>query len=117
MRPIKFRGRHMGKWVYGGIEIRTSNGEVFIGSHLVKSLVDPETVGQLTGLLDKNGKEIYEGDILSWDATGNRRAKNREVIYRDDLCAFHLKDWGFLGGTMRPFEIIGNVWENPELVK
>ena len=72
MRDLKFRGLSKNGWVYGcpvkdkDGEMLFFTGEYFLGGHYVQyeSIeVDPETIGQFTGLLDKNGKEMFDRDI------------------------------------------------------
>lgn len=141
MRKIKFRGKVIysennpyndmdGKWVDGFYIEDLFNGKVesFIFNCPCYFLVNKETVGQFTGLTDKNGKEIYEGDILKYD-TG----KHYVVVYSTEglnsntndlyIGAFMLKDdHGFhelICSVTRPYkyaEIIGNIHDNPELL-
>ncbi len=119
-REIKFRGKRIDnkKWVYGFLADEDYIND--IDSIDLSSIeVDIDTVGQFTGLFDKNGKEIYEGDIIKgFDIT-------IEVWYSEDRACFiaEMKEpqndmVDILGGydTQR-MEIIGNIYDNPDLIK
>lgn len=75
-----------------------------------------ETVMQLTGLNDKNGKEIYEGDIVRTEWTNDDPTDTlieiEPVLFKDG--AFYVGDY-FLNETNDAAEIIGNIYQNPEL--
>ena len=138
MRTIKFRARRKnGKWVVGNFinhfstyfkteerhSIFLPKPENDYGGYWVED-IDPETVGQFTGLVDKNGEWIYEGDIVEWEK---------------DCLMYVVKFWqgmfyasveecneGILGGFPlhaftkyedRECKIVGNIYDNPELLK
>ena len=92
-RQIEFRGKRIdnGEWVYGYyIENKCDNHfiyEVELKGNLVWNIyeVDPSTIGQFTGLVDKNGKRIYEGDVI--------KLEDRYVFvtYDEYLCAYDLE--------------------------
>lgn len=134
MRTIRFRGKRIdnGKWIYGDL-VHDCDGKPIIniegysdrGTAIhYRYLVKPETVGQFTGLLDKNGKEIYEGDILeSKDSTNideeNRVVRN-EVTFKDGAfgiigeitsCLLSFFDYYITDEV-----VIGNIYDNPELL-
>lgn len=127
MREILFRGKtEMSKrWVVGDL-LQFSIGDMCIcenRNHFEKDKygVIPETVGQYTGLTDKNGKKIFEGDIVEGDKKYFTYTHpygkvvydgGQFVISFDDV----LEDIECLGAWANDVEIIGNVHDNPELL-
>jgi uncharacterized phage protein (TIGR01671 family) len=85
-----------------------------------KYAVKEETIGQYTGLTDKNGKKIFEGDILDCKSGLYERCK---VIYNEFCSAFQLEcadgfsDFFLCSINHKGMEIIGNIYDNPELLK
>lgn len=73
--------------------------------------LDEVELMQFTGLLDKNGKEIYEGDIIETRVSGKSGSAIKAVIWNTKYCGFNIKDDEELER-----EIIGNIYENPELL-
>ena len=123
MRQIKFRAKTVNEseWVYG---MTISHGTVDrkrkclffeVAENKWKGVI-PETLGQFTGLTDRNGKEIYEGDILSFP---NDDSADREVIIFEDGC-FQVDDKWFKTALCRIDTheriIIGNIHDNPEMI-
>lgn len=142
MRDILFRGKRIDndEWVYGSFcmdALEQFNGlcgvDGFIRLYdktkckMQTHEVDRETVGQYTGLTDKNGKRIFEGDIVQYH---ERQFDGKDVPVRDAVIyeeggfsvrAYFLNNWlwnSINGNTqLRDVEIIGNIHDKPELLK
>lgn len=130
MRTIKFRGKKQnGEWVYGSLlSFNGVNDSIYYQvkkgreERIEYAYVHPRTVGQFTGLIDKNGKEIYEGDVVSFVIDEHhfygiiKWGSCRACFFigypthsiRLPLCgSFELKE---------TLEVIGNIHDNPELL-
>lgn len=122
MRTIKFRGKtDSGKWCFGYFLHDGQRGRFVITDGLLEiNRVDPDTVGQYTGLKDKNGKEIYDGDILAHNGEPIGYIVDGVRGYCFDVMYFSPKyeeSWSLYGVVVNDFhgdvEIIGNI-HDPE---
>lgn len=143
MREILFRGKREdnGEWVYGYyVKLPDAAGSVCFmhvpagnpDEHNTAHYVAPKTVGQYTGLNDKNGNKIFEGDILSIAQKGDSVGRYFDppikypanVVVKWDLCAWMweviLQEKFYLhfpdAWCHYECEIIGNIYDNPELI-
>jgi uncharacterized phage protein (TIGR01671 family) len=149
MREIEFRGKRKdtGEWVYGGYMNNICHNTVGIwteqddGTSYGHEII-PETVGQYTGLKDRNGVKIFEGDIVQFtywwfDGHESDSILPGEIIYLPGVMSFGLRgvknaDWirhtggeegtsytvpfAFLTFDEADFEVIGNIHDTPELL-
>ena len=134
MREIKFRGKStkFGEWVYGCLTLKTGSPRIaFYNSvgYWIEVEVISETISQYTNLKDKNGKEIYEGDIVEYNDFNSLRTGGHaddkiivgKVIFscgmwmvEENNCSHDLYE-----GLVNDEElgVIGNIYENHELLE
>lgn len=132
MRNIKFRAKAVGsnRWLYGDL---VWTGSQRTEPHIIEdwsadedtaTCVDEHTLGMNTGLFDKNHKEIFLGDILAHDGdvighvVDDVRGYCFDVVYAEPVSTL---TWSLYGVVKNDYdgdvEIVGNVYDNPELVK
>lgn len=140
MREILFRGKRVdnGKWVFGSYAFAPKRkgafGQIISDldqeKHYIVSKTDyeywevcPETVGQFIGLTDKNGKKIFEGDIIKDNGPRIYMIGYNEELMKYAFLYYHkeLKNiycGGFVSKTDgKSIEVIGNIHDNPELLE
>ena len=138
MRIIKFRGQTKDKgpqwtylepvkWVYGNLQCPSVDGVGYFMWDKVDGCsyqveVDSETIGQFTGLYDKDGKEIYEGDILAFDDSYGDFKDDLEVRFVRGVFAFlwngDLDDECPINSPTHEWaRVVGNIHDNGELIK
>ena len=127
MREILFRGKGFNdEWEYGVPVFSGLNNELAFMKqmHSYDHQVFPETIGQYTGLTDKNGKKIFEGDILSERPLMNQIAYVGYVAYDEELAVwrFMIKNderynGVLLGSYSNSYTVMGNIHDNPELLE
>jgi uncharacterized phage protein (TIGR01671 family) len=135
MRAIRFRGQDEdGKWLYGDLRQRMGYWPAIIESYCTDEgkvgyreiAVKEDTVGQFTGLKDKNGREIYEGDIYWRDPAKGWSSWPYCVDYCNGAWIGKDSDGGWLAlieedsellsNQLDYIEVVGNIHDNPELL-
>lgn len=128
MREILFRGKQKenGKWVYGNYAVTDNNEKqqhFIFQNKAFEFEVESETVGQYTGLTDKNGKKIFEGDILR---VAYHPEQDVIIEWSDGSFRFRRankpKDYGYsctccVQNAVGRLKIIGNIYDNTELLE
>lgn len=117
---IKFRGREQGrgKWIFGDLWHRTTPTTRLYINNGEDRAIDPDTVGQFTGLLDRNSKEIYEDDIVWWQG-------NMYVVEFLHGAFYGIDEAGFkclLARMAHPLylgccKIVANIHDNPDFLE
>ena len=123
MREILFRGKsksiNKGEWIYGSfVEDTDLNACCIRDKSLVYELVDRETVGQFTGLTDKNGNKIFEGDIVKFSHPAFNKSRIGVISYEMNETGFVLrnkKGYSWIAYANEFYEVIGNIYDNKEL--
>ncbi len=124
MREILFRGKRKldNEWIEGSLHTeKFTDDEEYLCCEVCQCDVYPETVGQYTGLRDKNGKKIFEGDIVLFPWGEKREVFSVEFVEGEFEAIPKRKStdiWCIRIGSYAPeFEIIGNIHDNPELLR
>ena len=126
MSEILFRGKYApsGAWIMGDLRQYPSGAKAIKANDMLHIMeVDPDSIGQFTGLTDKRGKKIFDGDIVVLTLPAAK-------MHWRAVCKFHSGAFGlvwhhmgverwqaFAGICNAEYEVIGNIYDNPELME
>lgn len=138
MREVRYRAKDLvGSWVYGEPHIQCKRPHIHSDIYII-NYIDADTVCQFTGLYDKNGDEIYEGDIVDWTffyaSGGLQGVVEKDITLRGvikwgtagfvfDVWRNDFENAGWYGIASLTFDstsdikIVGDIYDNPELVE
>ena len=119
-REIEFRGKRLdnGEWLYGDL-MHDNHGGCYVYpldslGLFAENKVAPDTVGQFTGLCDKNGKKIFEDDVVRYNDTFDSdyvKYDEKQKVEFIDGCFYPIsEEW------CQDIKVIGNIHDNPELL-
>lgn len=128
-REIKFRGKNKIGWIYGVLSYPNINNKripcIYDGN--ADCIVNTDSIGQFTGLQDKNGKDIYEGDILMCigDRSDNKGKKYyRSVLFKHGSFCMTVPKYNCLSSLYSHvvdgrllWEVVGNIYDNKDLLE
>lgn len=137
MREILFRGKTITskEWIYGDLLQYAGGAQIWENTEQGKfnAQIIPETVGQYTGLCDKNGTRIFEGDILQVEQCGKPGSRPFSIYFGEYIDADSDFDYPCIGFYIKipdgccnigalltdgfEYEVIGNIHDNPELME
>ena len=119
MREILFRGRDIsGQWHYGVPLIFNEDYVCIAKLNEHNKTVEYKTLGQYTGLTDKNGNKIFEGDIVqgAWETIFAVYYDSNYLQFRAKVKDDYTREIDYYGNSTQ-IEVIGNIYDNPELLK
>ena len=129
MREILFRGRdkYTNEWFYGFVEAphTTVDGVVesyyfnsYVNGKSCRKIISADTLGQYTGLTDKNGNKIFEGDIVqgAWETIFAVYYDSNYLQFRAKVKDDYTREIDYYGNSTQ-IEVIGNIHDKPELLK
>lgn len=130
MREILFRGKGIdGNWYYGVPLMFTEDYVCITSPHAYNKKVEANTVGQYTGLIDANGKKIFEGDIVKYKNTDGIKFNGvaltviGKIVYNEKNTSFVVYGKDEIGAKyydyfpIKNIEVIGNIHDNPKLLE